>query len=51
MAKRLVRKLSEVTAEVESQLKAHYEVTDEQLNVWRTRAKNSVHSFPWKEAP
>ena len=46
MAKRLVRKLSEVTAEVESQLKAHYEVTDEQLNVWRTRAKNSVHSFP-----
>lgn len=45
-AKRLTRKFTEVVAEVEKQLKAHYEVTDKDLKAWRDRATALVHSFP-----
>jgi len=45
-AKRLVRKFTEVVAEVESQLKAHYEVSEKDLEAWRARAKALVHTFP-----
>jgi hypothetical protein len=45
MAKRLTRKLTDVAKEVETQLKAHYEVTDKELTAWRVAAKLS-HSFP-----
>ena len=45
-AKRLTRKFTEVVAEVERQLKAHYEVTDAQLKAWRDRAKSLAHKFP-----
>lgn len=44
--KRLTRKFTDVVAEVERQLKAHYEVTDKDLEAWRSRAKALVHSFP-----
>ena len=44
--KRLVRKFTEVVAEVESQLKAHYGVTEKDLAAWRARAKALVHTFP-----
>jgi hypothetical protein len=44
--KRLVRKFTEVVTEVESQLKAHYEVTEKDLAAWRARAKALVHTFP-----
>lgn len=46
MAKRLVRKLSDVIAEVESQLKAHYGVTQKEIDAWRARAKASLYTFP-----
>ena len=46
MSKRLVRKLTDVVAEVENQLKAHYEVTQKELNAWRTRAQALPFSFP-----
>lgn len=46
MAKRLVRKLSDVIAEVEKQLKAHYGVTEKELTAWRVAAKLSSYSFP-----
>ena len=46
MAKRLTRKLTDVAAEVEQQLKAHYGVTQKQLDSWRTRAMSSQHQFP-----
>jgi len=45
MAKRLTRKLTDVAIEVEAQLKAHYNVTDEHLAAWRT-ASRSCGSFP-----
>jgi hypothetical protein len=45
-AKRLTRKFNEVVAEVEKQLKAHYDVTDKDLKAWRERAKALVHKFP-----
>jgi hypothetical protein len=45
-SKRLVRKFTEVVAEVESQLKAHYQVTEKDLAAWRARAKALVHTFP-----
>ena len=44
--KRLTRKFTDVVAEVERQLKAHYEVTDKDLKAWRDRATALVHSFP-----
>ena len=46
MAKRLTRKLVDVAKEVETQLKAHYNVTQKELDAWRTAAKASAHSFP-----
>jgi hypothetical protein len=45
MAKRLTRKLTDVAKEVETQLKAHYNVTQEQLDAWRTAARLS-QPFP-----
>lgn len=39
MPKRLVRKLTDVAAEVESTLKSHYNVTQKQLDSWRANAK------------
>ena len=44
--KRLTRKLTDVIAEVEKQLKAHYNVTQKDLDAWRTRAKAMSHRFP-----
>ena len=46
MAKRLTRKLIDVAREVEAQLKAHYGVTQKELDAWRARAKASVYTFP-----
>lgn len=46
MAKRLTRKFTEVVAEVERQLKAHYEITDKDLKAWRDRAKALDYKFP-----
>jgi hypothetical protein len=45
-AKRLTRKLTDVIAEVEKQLKAHYGVTQKQLDAWRAAAKALSHKFP-----
>jgi hypothetical protein len=45
MAKRLTRKLTDVAQEVERQLKAHYNVTDKELEAWRTAARLS-QPFP-----
>jgi len=38
-AKRLTRKLTDVIAEVETQLKAHYGVTQKDIDAWKTRAR------------
>ena len=46
MAKRLTRKLTDVAKEVEQQLKAHYNVTQKELDAWRARALASEHRFP-----
>ena len=43
--KRLTRKLTDVIAEVEKQLKAHYNVTQKELDSWRTAAQLS-QPFP-----
>ena len=45
-AKRLTRKLTDVIAEVETQLKAHYGVTQKDLDAWRARARALSHKFP-----
>lgn len=45
-AKRLTRKLTDVIAEVETQLKAHYNVTQKELDAWRARAQALSHKFP-----
>ena len=45
-AKRLTRKFTDVVAEVERQLKAHYEVTDKDLEAWRARAQAIAFTFP-----
>jgi hypothetical protein len=44
--KRLTRKFTDVVAEVERQLKAHYDVTEKDLKAWRARATALVHKFP-----
>ena len=44
--KRLTRKLSAVAREVESQIKAHYNVTQKELDAWRTAASTSQYTFP-----
>jgi hypothetical protein len=46
MAKRLTRKLTEVAREVEQQIKAHYNVSQKELDLWRGYAHNSQHQFP-----
>jgi len=46
MAKRLTRKLTDVAAEVEQQLKSHFNVTQKELNSWRNLAMASAHQFP-----
>ena len=45
MAKRLIRKLTDVAAEVEQQLRAHYNVTEKDLKAWRAAARLSA-DFP-----
>lgn len=45
-AKRLTRKLTDVIAEVEAQLIAHYNVTAEQIEAWRARAQALNLKFP-----
>ena len=45
MAKRLTRKLTDVAREVEQQLKAHYNITQKELDSWRTAARLS-QPFP-----
>jgi hypothetical protein len=44
--KRLTRKLTDVIAEVETQLKAHYGVTEKDLVAWRARAQALSYKFP-----
>jgi len=44
--KRLTRKLTDVIAEVETQLRAHYNVTQKDLEAWRNRAHALGHRFP-----
>jgi len=46
MPQRLRRKLTEVATEVEQQLKAYYNVTDDQLASWRHKAQNNQYTFP-----
>ena len=46
MAQRLTRKLTDVAREVEQQIKAHYNVTQKELDAWRNRARASQHQFP-----
>ena len=45
MAKRLTRKLTDVAAEVEKQIKAHYNVTQKELDTWKADARRSP-AFP-----
>lgn len=45
-AKRLTRKLTDVIAEVEAQLKAHYGVTQKDIDAWKARARAMSHKFP-----
>jgi len=45
-AKRLVRKFTEVVTEVETQIRAHYNVTQKELDAWRVRAQSSPNKFP-----
>lgn len=44
--KRLTRKLTDVVAEVESQLKAHYNITQKQIDSWKARVASLPASFP-----
>ena len=46
MAQRLTRKLTDVAAEVEKQIKAHYNVTQKELDSWRSRARSLCLGFP-----
>lgn len=46
MAKRLTRKLTEVAREVEQTLKAHYNVTEKDLENWRKAARAQGYTFP-----
>ena len=45
-AKRFTRKLTDVIAEVEKQLIAHYGITKKDLGAWRKRAQALSHRFP-----
>ena len=46
MSKRLTRKLTDVASEVERQIKAHYNVTQKELDSWRAAASSSTYKFP-----
>lgn len=46
MAKRLVRKLTDVIAEVEQTLIREYGVTRKEIETWQARAKLSPYNFP-----
>ena len=48
MTKRLTRKLTDVSVEVAKQLKAHYGVTQKELDTWRAaaQANHQAHPFP-----
>jgi hypothetical protein len=46
MAKRLVRKLTDVATEVEQTLKSHFNVTQEEFDAWNNRAHASNYTFP-----
>lgn len=46
MAKRLVRKLTDVAVEVKQTLKTHFNVTQEQLDAWRREAHAKPYDFP-----
>ena len=46
MAKRLIRKLTDIIVEVEQTLIREYGVTRKELDAWRTRAQNSGFTFP-----
>jgi hypothetical protein len=46
VAKRLIRKLTDVAVEVEQTLKAHYNVTQEHLDSWRNAAHALPYTFP-----
>jgi hypothetical protein len=46
MAKRLTRKLTDVVAEVERHLKAHFKITTKQLDSWRAAVLLSPNKFP-----
>jgi len=46
MAQRLTRKLTDVASEVEKQLKAHYNITQKELDGWRQAAQSCSHQFP-----
>jgi hypothetical protein len=46
MAKRLTRKLTDVATEVEKQIKAHYNVTQKDLDRWKDHAQANLNQFP-----
>ena len=50
MAKRLTRKLTDVAREVENQLKAHYNVTQKELDAWRQAAHVSFKNNPFPDS-
>lgn len=50
MPKRLTRKLTDVAVEVEKQLKAHYDITTQQLEAWRRAAHASIVNRPFPES-
>jgi hypothetical protein len=47
MAQRLTRKLTDVSTEVEKQLKDHYSITQSQLEAWRRGARASAATKPY----
>lgn len=50
MAKRLTRKLTDVAREVENQLKAHFNITQRQIDAWRTAATSTHAQNPFPES-
>lgn len=50
MAKRLTRKLTDVAREVENQLKAHFNITQRQIDAWRTAAISTHVQNPFPES-
>lgn len=50
MPKRLTRKLTDVAREAEIQLKAHFNVTQQQIDAWRTAATSTHAQKPFPES-